>query len=131
MKVLLSIKPEFVEKIIAGDKRFEFRRRIFKKEVVSVIIYASSPRQEVIGEFTIDDIIESELSLLWKKTHKYSGIEKDFFWQYFKGSKIGYALKIGKLQLYDSPIMIDVFGVKPPQSYVYINTSPLYRKSSY
>jgi len=120
MKVLLSIKPEFVQKIISGEKKFEFRRKIFKKDVESVIIYASSPWKIVIGEFTIDDIIESELNLLWEKTHKYSGIEEDFFWQYFKGTKYGYALKIGKLQLYDSPIMIDILGVKPPQSYVYI-----------
>lgn len=120
MKVLLSIKPEFVEKIISGEKKFEFRRKIFKKDVESVIIYASSPWQMVIGEFLIDDIIGSELNLLWEKTHKFSGIEEDFFWQYFKGTKYGYALKIGKLQLYDSPKMIDIFGVKPPQSYVYI-----------
>lgn len=31
MKVLLSIKPEFVEKIFAGEKKFEYRRTIFKK----------------------------------------------------------------------------------------------------
>ena len=30
MKVLLSIKPEFVEKIFSGEKRFEYRKNIFK-----------------------------------------------------------------------------------------------------
>ena len=30
MKVLLSIKPEFAEKILNGTKRFEFRKGIFK-----------------------------------------------------------------------------------------------------
>ena len=31
MKVLLSIKPEFVEKIFSGEKRFEYRKFAFKK----------------------------------------------------------------------------------------------------
>lgn len=32
MKVLLSIKPEFANKIFEGTKRFEFRKSIFKKK---------------------------------------------------------------------------------------------------
>lgn len=120
MKALLSIKPEFVEKIIKGEKKFEYRRKIFKREVESVIIYASSPTKVVIGEFLIEDIIEKDLNLLWSITCKYSGIEEEFFWFYFKGVEKGYALKIGELKLYDEPFNIEKFGVKPPQSFVYI-----------
>lgn len=43
MRVLLSIKPEFVKKIISGEKKYEFRRKIFKRDVKIVIIYASYP----------------------------------------------------------------------------------------
>ena len=46
MKVLLSIKPEFANKIFEGTKRFEFRKSIFKKEVKTVVVYASSPLQQ-------------------------------------------------------------------------------------
>lgn len=43
MKVLLSIKPEFAEKIFSGEKKFEFRRSIFKdKTVKTVLVYASA-----------------------------------------------------------------------------------------
>jgi hypothetical protein len=52
--VLLSIKPEFVEKIFSGLKKYEFRRVIFKSKSVSrVVIYASSPVQRVVGEFAV------------------------------------------------------------------------------
>ena len=57
MKVLLSIKPEFVEKIFAGTKKYEFRKSLFKKSGVKyVVIYASAPIKRVVGEFEIDDI---------------------------------------------------------------------------
>ena len=55
MKVLLSIKPEFVEKIFNGTKKYEFRKSIFKnKNIDTVVVYASSPWQYVIGEFKIE-----------------------------------------------------------------------------
>ena len=31
MKVLLSIKPQFANKILSGEKLYEYRKRIFKK----------------------------------------------------------------------------------------------------
>lgn len=31
MKILLSIKPQYVEKIISGEKRYEFRKKEFKR----------------------------------------------------------------------------------------------------
>ncbi|SUF92800.1 bacteriophage protein [Salmonella enterica] len=75
MKVLLSIKPEFAESILEGEKRFEFRKTIFRnKDVKTVVIYATMPVGKVIGEFDIADILSSEPSDLWKATKKYAGI---------------------------------------------------------
>ena len=59
MKVLLSIKPQFAVKIFDGTKKFEFRKSIFKNSKINtVVVYASSPMQKVIGEFTFDEIME-------------------------------------------------------------------------
>jgi len=37
MKILLSIKPEYAEKIFAGTKKYEFRRSIFKNPDVKTV----------------------------------------------------------------------------------------------
>ena len=56
--VLLSIRPEFAEKILDGRKRFEFRRTIFRDtNVTKAIIYASRPVCRVIGEFEIEEVL--------------------------------------------------------------------------
>jgi len=120
MKVLLSIKPEFVEKIINGEKKFEYRRKIFQKDVESVIIYATSPWKKIIGEFFIEEILAEDPEILWNKTFLFSGVEKDFFMNYFKDASIGYAIKIGSLILYERPLSIRKFVKYPPQSYAYI-----------
>ena len=66
MKVLLSIKPKFAEKIFDGTKKFEFRKSIFKNDKVrKVVVYASFPVQKVIGEFTIADILNDDVAAIW------------------------------------------------------------------
>jgi len=121
MRVLLSIKPEFVKKIISGEKKVEFRRKIFKRNVRIIVVYASYPWKSVIGEFVIEDIIKSNLQRLWEITKHEAGIDEKFFWQYFAGKDYGYAIKIKDFLLYKKKLDIEKhFGLKPPQSYVYI-----------
>lgn len=122
MKVLLSIKPGFAEKIFSGEKKYEFRRAIFKdKNVTSVIIYASSPTQKVIGEFDISEIHEMDPQTLWRETSKHSGINKKYFDEYFRGKEKGFAIEVGEMRKYQRPLSLMDLGVKtPPQSFCYI-----------
>lgn len=122
MKVILSIKPEFAEKIFNGSKKFEFRRRIYKnKQIKTVVVYASSPISKVIGEFEIEDVIHDELNSLWQTTSEHSGISRDYYFDYFKGTEMGFAIAVRKAELYDEPVCIkETFGIKPPQSFAYV-----------
>jgi predicted transcriptional regulator len=122
VKVLLSIKPEYVQEIIKGNKKFEYRKRIFKKDVESVIIYCTMPVGKIIGEFTIEKIINDSPKEIWNQTSSYSGISKDSFLDYFSGRNAGFAIKIKEFIKYDEPINpkeIDN-GFIAPQSYKYI-----------
>jgi predicted transcriptional regulator len=121
--VLLSIKPKFAERIFQGIKRYEFRKTMFKnRNVKKVVVYASAPISKVVGEFEIDDIFEFKIEELWNRTRKYSGIPKEFFYTYFDGCEIGYAIKIGNSTLYTEPLDLQKhFKVKtPPQSFMYL-----------
>ena len=122
MSVLLSIKPEFAFKIFDGEKKYEFRKVVFKNpKVKTVVVYASSPVQKVIGEFEIEDILSSNPNEIWKKTKKYSGITEDFFYEYFENREIAHAIKIKGIKKYEKPLSLkDDFKVMPPQSYLYL-----------
>ena len=122
MRVLLSIKPEFAEKIFNGTKKFEFRRSVFKNpNVKTVVVYASSPVQRVIGEFEIDLIINDELQNLWKITKEFSGISENFFFEYFKSKEKGFAIKIKDTKKYHESLCIKKdFKASPPQSFMYL-----------
>lgn len=122
MKVVLSIKPEFAYKIFEGSKKFEFRRTIFKNQnVKSVIVYASSPVQKVIGEFEIERIYNDELNELWKLTKDYSGISEKYFYDYFSNKDKGFAIKIKNEKIYKKyKCLKEDFNLSPPQSFVYL-----------
>lgn len=121
MKVVLSIKPEFANKIFDGTKKFEFRKAIFKNEKIkTVIVYSSSPVQQVIGEFEIERIINHDIDTLWGLTHQESGITEDYFYKYFADRLEGFAIQIKKTKKYRKPKCLWTdFNLFPPQSFAY------------
>lgn len=122
MKVLLSIKPEFANKIFDGTKKFEFRRSVFKnKNIKKIIVYASAPISRVIGEFDIDIVIKKNIHELWNDTEEFSGITKEFYLSYFEGKEEGFAIKVKEVRKYKENFSIEErYGKKAPQSFLYI-----------
>ena len=123
INVLLSIKPKFAAAIFSGEKKYEFRRTIFKNtNVKKVYVYASRPIGLVIGEFEIDEIITAEPELLWKVTKEAAGIRKEYFDSYFNGRDSAHALKVSKTHCYKKPMtLMKMFNInRPPQSFMYI-----------
>lgn len=122
MKVVLSIKPEFAYKIFDGTKKFEFRKAIFKNNnVKSIIVYASSPVQKVIGEFEIGRIFNDDLETLWELTKEFSGISEEFFYEYFSEREKGFAIQVKNIKRYKVPKCLRAdFNLHPPQSFAYV-----------
>ena len=123
MRVLLSVKPEFIEKIFVGKKLYEFRTRIFRRsDIKTIVLYASSPVQKVVGEIEIDKIIGDDKDQLWKLTKHYSGISKKYYDEYFKDKDYAYAIKIKSAKKYKTqlPLKKDYNIQYAPQSFVYL-----------
>jgi predicted transcriptional regulator len=123
MNVLLSIKPEFVNKIFSGQKKYEYRKTIFKREgVTRVVIYATAPISRVVGEFEIESILFDNVNSLWEETKIHAGIDKQFFFEYFTEREKGYAIKIKSYEQYSKTRKLtDVYHSVPPQSFAYID----------
>lgn len=97
MNVLLSIKPEFAEKVLTQQKQYEFRKTSFRDPgaIDTIFMYASSPTQEVVGQFSIGEIVEATPMQLWDDYAELSGIQhRDRFMSYFDGTETGYAIEI-------------------------------------
>jgi predicted transcriptional regulator len=123
MDVLLSIKPEYVKKITQGEKKYEFRKKIFKSSTISrIFIYSSSPEKRIIGSFKIGSILKDHPEHLWEQVKEDSGIDYQTYCKYFDGKVEAYAIQIDDLKLLSTPI--DPKELDPsfiaPQSYQYL-----------
>lgn len=120
--ILLSINPQHVERIMNGDKIYEFRKTQCKKKVDKIVIYSTSPVMKVVGEADVADILVDDPQTIWKITEKKSGIEKVFFDMYYKGKDQAVAYKLNHIIQYDVPKDLCEYGIKTaPQSFCYLS----------
>ena len=119
--VMMSIKPEYAAQILAGVKKYEFRRRLFRSDVRVVEIYSTSPVKRVVGNFTVKAIHKGSPVQIWNMCAAAGGINRDSFFRYFAGSNIAYAIEVELVEVYRSPRFISDYNMAPPQSFCYIN----------
>jgi predicted transcriptional regulator len=120
MNVLLS---KYIEEIIKGNKRYEFRKSIFKKDVDKVWIYATSPTKKIVGTFVIGEITKDTPDNLWNKFNGLSGLTEQEFFDYFSGIKVGFAIELKYLKLFKVSIDPKVVFTDfiPHQSFYYFD----------
>ena len=120
--VVLAIKPKYANLILKGEKRYEFRKCLMKRDIKKVYLYSSSPTQKIVGYFIVDKIICGSPKNLWKITKKTSGIKRADFFNYFKYKKKANAIKIKNavnLGLKEPKSLFSNFVV--PQNFIYVN----------
>jgi len=129
--VLLSIKPEYAEKIFNGDKKIELRRicpKIRKGDLIYV--YVSSPVKSLMGKIKVHKIFSGSPKKLWKQVGNKSGVSKKVFDNYYEGASLGFGILITNPVKLKSPIHLDTLrrslkGFRPPQNYYYITPNQL------
>jgi predicted transcriptional regulator len=132
----MSIQPEFVERIINNEKKWEFRNVFGKANVDRIYIYSSFPVQKIVGYFIPGKIIRDSPDWLWAACQP-AGIEKSKFNEYFskkhenlkdatraqltnmKDKDLAKAIEITEFHEFKNQITLSDIdpGLKPPQNY--------------
>jgi predicted transcriptional regulator len=121
---LLSIRPQYSELILSGEKRFELRKRKLGTHPGDVVvIYTSSPTQALTGAFLVQEEFEMPVAMLWKQHRSVLGIQEEDYTEYFRNTDRAVAIAIGRTVTLP-PIPLDELrrvrpGFTPPQSYMY------------
>ncbi len=120
--ILLSIKPEYVAKILAGTKKYEYRKRLAQTESSIMIVYSTSPVMKVVAKVEICNTLSAAPSTLWEQTKNEAGISRRKYREYFKGCKTAHAYKLGKVEVFEPPKELSEFNITvAPQSYMYVD----------
>lgn len=122
---LLSIRPHYVDRILEGTKRVEFRKARFGRPVTHVIIYSTHPIRKVVAAFEVGAVVAASPRRLWTKYDGVAGIARREFLSYFAESTLAVAIAIVNLRILPRPFELrELSGtLRPPQSYRYISAT--------
>jgi predicted transcriptional regulator len=126
---LLAIKPRFAEAIIAGRKTVEFRRTRFSLPPSHVVLYASTPVQQIVAYFEVAFIKELTPLGLWRQFRNSGAIEYPEFVEYYRDARTGIAIVVGNVWTLRAPVSLHRLDVraKAPQSFRYLCTESIIR----
>lgn len=125
--LLLSLLPRFAEAILDGSKTVELRRRrVAAPPGTDVLLYASSPRQAVVGTARLRDTFMCPPDTAWEDHAVGLGLERHEFDRYLAGEAQACLLLLGDVRRLDVPLSLsELRGSKPfrpPQSYRYVSS---------
>ena len=129
--LLLSIRPEFAEKIFDGSKTAELRRRRPRvKKGDWVYVYVVSPVKAVRGAFRVKKVIDDLPAKLWRKVKDIAGVSREQFDAYYEGAERGYAILVEKVHHFAQAVHLAKLQrrwprFRPPQCYLYVPNSRL------
>jgi len=131
--LLISVKPEFAEKIISGEKTIELRKSAPKKVSKEnyILIYVTSPVKELWGMCKINNIIKDNPISFWEDFGSKTGITEEKYKEYYKTSKNVYGIELKEVRNF-SKYSIELKHLKkafpnfmPPQTYTYIKSDEI------
>lgn len=120
--IILPIRKEFCDSIFSGRKRYEYRKNRFKYPVSKILVYESRGIGMIVGELTVDHIIEDTPLEVWELTQEESGTDRSSFLEYFRDRTMATAIHIQESRRYETPMPLTVYGIsRPPQNFVWVS----------
>jgi predicted transcriptional regulator len=125
--LLISVKPEYADKIFAGAKTVELRRtrpRLLKGDLV--LIYVTSPIKALAGACEVVEVIEGTPEALWGIVQDQAGVSVEEFCEYYAGAAIGFGIHLNNARRLPEPFHLEELRTEwpsfhPPQSYRYLS----------
>ena len=120
--IILPIAPKYIEKILSGEKKYEYRKKLCKNDIDKIYLYSTAPIKGIVGEVKVLGKIEKSKGELWNTTSQYSGIDKQFYEEYFLNNSNACAYRLGEVTKYVSKIPLENVGIHYIiQSFAYVN----------
>lgn len=131
--LMLSIKPQYVNKIFEGTKLIELRKT--KPNVLNgdlILIYCTSPRKAIVGYAKVKEIIVESPSCIWNKYRKQLGICKTDYFEYFHEKEHAVGIVLCDVKKIEESLDLDSIKIihpnfQPPQSFHYYSFKEVIR----
>ncbi|MDO8467818.1 MAG: hypothetical protein Q7S56_02640 [Nanoarchaeota archaeon] len=116
---VMSIKKEYGMNLLEHKALWEYRRRKSRIDVGDrILLYATAPDSELIGEFIVGEVITGSPNDVWEKTKKDVCYQKNEVVPYLESGDFPISFKVNKPKKYQQAISIyKIPFFRPPMSY--------------
>jgi len=116
---VLSIKKEYGLNLLNQKALWEYRRKKSKIKLGDkIILYATAPNKEIIGEFIVGGIVTGNPKEIWEKTKEEVCYQRDEVISYLESGDFPIAFKVTKPKKYLRAISLsEISFFRPPMSY--------------
>ncbi|EGF28744.1 ASCH domain-containing protein [Rhodopirellula baltica] len=127
--LFLSIHPEHVQSIVEGRKTVELRKRTPSIQPgFKVVIYATTPKCEVVAVATVDNIQVGEPNEIWRDCGRLAAVSEEAFDAYYEGATKAVGIHLSDIAVFKKPVSLRELrrrweGFQPPQQYRYLDSA--------
>ncbi|TWT69722.1 ASCH domain-containing protein [Crateriforma conspicua] len=127
--LFLSIHPKHVQAIVEGRKTVELRKRRPSIEPgCMVVIYATTPKCEVVAVATVDAIQVGDPETIWRDCGEMAAVSEDAFDDYYDGATKAVGIHLSDIAVFKKPVSLRELrrrweGFQPPQQYRYLDSA--------
>jgi predicted transcriptional regulator len=124
--LLVSMKPQYAERILSGSKVIEIRRKFSERWVgCKAVLYSSSPQKALVGEATVCSVTSGNPQEIWTRFNVGIGCTHGEFSAYVGQATDVCAIELDNVFPYKEPITLSQIShllgleedLRPPQSY--------------
>lgn len=128
LTLLLSIHPQYADRILSGQKTVELRRvRPRVKAGDCVVVYATAPTMAVVGSVKVRDLVSGTPESLWRLFGEAAcGVPPAAYNAYFHGSPSAFGIVVTQPQRLPQTVSLMslkglIPGFNPPQIFRYLS----------
>jgi predicted transcriptional regulator len=118
--IMLSIRPQYMDKILDGSKKYEVRTDRYPI-VSEIIFYVTAPVGQVVAKAKVKGWMHGRVDAVFYSTEDQAGMTREAYMNYFKEKMWALAYELGKVVRFPVPMTLADFGLSsPPQCFVWI-----------
>lgn len=127
--LVLSVKPRFAAKLLAGEKTVELRRILPRRIKAGnlLLIYSTAPDTSFVGFCRVTQVLQGSPEALWPKVERSAGVTRAEYCRYFGEASQAVGIEIERpvrllkeVSLEESRRYAPDF--RPPQSFRYLSS---------
>jgi predicted transcriptional regulator len=122
--LILSLRPQYAEKIFKKQKTVEIRKSFSEKWVGKrAVVYASHPSSSLLGEVRVGSVSQGDPGVIWEKFGACVGCSLPEYAEYVGRATAVWAIQLEEARPYKTPLGIAHVShlikrdLRPPQSY--------------